>query len=324
MARPTKPYYWTARKAWYCSIRGVRYKLHTDEDKAKLEFHRLMSLDEPPPPPTSEPLAVEVLDRFLVWCTANKAAGTTEWYKKHIQSFIDSLPNNLIEASKVKPLYVTDWVKPSWSASYRRGAMIAVQRAFKWAVKQGHIDKSPLDNLEKPSAERRDNCPTQAEFDVLLTHATGEFKRLIQFAYHTGARPHELVTMESRHVKGDRIEFMVAESKGKKRKRIVYLNDAAKALIQGREGLLFTNRSGRPWTRFAIDCRFKRIAKKTGKKFAAVDLRHFFCDRMLRAGVNHVTVSHLMGHASPAMVVKYYQHIGGDHEFLLEQLKGVQ
>ena len=168
MARPNSMWFRKDRSAWYVTIRGVTYKLGKDEEAAKKEFHRLMSLDEPPPPPPCNPLAIELLDKFLLWCKANRAGGTADWYQKHIQSFIDSLPNKLIEADKLKPHHVTDWCKPEWSASYTRGAMIAIQRAFKWSVAQGYISRSPVASLEKPAAERRDNCPTEADYAELL------------------------------------------------------------------------------------------------------------------------------------------------------------
>lgn len=343
MARPNKMWYRQSRKAYFVTIKGQTYKLGTEEEAAKKEFHRLMSLDEPPPPP-SEPLAVELLDKFLIWTQANRSEGTYDWYYKHIQSFIDALSNKLIEADKVKPHHVTEWCKKEWSASYTRGAMIAVQRAFRWSVAQGYIERSPVATLEKPSAERRDNCPTEADYQDMLKYAKGDFRDLVEFVWATGCRPHEAAILERRHFKGDRFEFPVKESKGKKRNRVIYLTDKAKAIVQSRLGtksvvqskgletsdkdhvgdsndMIFTNRSGRPWTRHAIDCGFKRIAKKTKKKFSLVDLRHGWATKMLEAGMDHVTLAAAMGHTSAAMVCKHYAHVGQNSDRLLKEVK---
>lgn len=330
MARPSKPYYWANKKAWFCTIKGTRYRLGDEEEAAKKEFHRLMSLDEPvvANSATSEPLAVELLDKFLVWTQANRSEGTYDWYQKHIQSFIDSLPNQRITAEALKPHHVTEWCKKEWSASYTRGAMIAVQRAFRWSVAQGYIEKSPVATLEKPSAERRDNCPTEADYQEMLKYAKGDFRDLVEFVWATGCRPHEAAILERRHFKGDRFEFPVKESKGKKRNRVIYLTDKAKAIVQKRldhvgdsNDMIFTNRNGRPWTRHAIDCGFKRIAKKTKKKFSLVDLRHGWATKMLEAGMDHVTLAAAMGHTSAAMVCKHYAHVGQNSDRLLKEVK---
>jgi site-specific recombinase XerD len=333
MGRKPEMWYRKERKAWFVTINGQRHNLGGDKKKATTQFHKLMG-EEAPKLVLKGNAAAAILDKFLLWVEANKAPRTYDWYQCHIQSFLDSLPDQTIDAEALKPHHVTDWVKPTWSKSYTRGAMIAVQRAMKWAVSQGYIGKSPLVSLEKPAAERRDNCPTQAEVDEMLKESRS-FKPVLEFMLETGCRPHEVRIMEASHVKGDRIEFTVNESKGKKRKRIIYLTEKAKAIVQKncviaqelrtpQNPYVFTNRNGNPWTAYAIDCAMKRIAKRTGKKWAAVDLRHYTCTRWLEAGVDHMTVAAWLGHNSAAMVIKHYGHIGQNSNRLLEKLRSVQ
>lgn len=50
-------------------------------------------------------------------------------------------------------------------------------------------------------------------------------------------------------------------------------------------------------------------------------LSHFFATRMLEAGLGHITVEKLMGHADATMLACVYQHIGESNDFLVEQLK---
>lgn len=325
MPRPNVPWFRKDRSSWFVNIDGKRFNLGREKEAAFKEFHRLKSLETPKPvePSPDSIIAVELFDKFLMWVSTNRAAGTYSWYQKHIQSFIDSLPNQRIAAEAVKPLHVTEWLKPGWSKSYSRGAMIAVQRAFRWGVQQGYISREL--RLEKPSAERRDNCPTQADFDAIRKLASDDaFRDLLDFAWNSGARPQEIIALEPKHFKGDRLEFSARESKGKKRQRVIYLNEVATNLVKDKKGeRLFLNRIGKPWTIFSIDCRFKRIAKRTGKKFALYDFRHGFCDRMLRAGLDHITVAHLMGHTNAAMVARVYSHIGGNDAYLLAKLRSV-
>jgi site-specific recombinase XerD len=132
--------------------------------------------------------------------------------------------------------------------------------------------------------------------------------------------------MEARHYKNGRIKFPVKESKGKKRARIIYLNDTAKAIVERRigEGFIFTNRSGNQWTAYAINCRMRRLAEKTGKHFALVDLRHGFATRMLESGLDHTVVAKLLGHANAAMLARVYSHVGNNQDFLQKQLDSVK
>lgn len=320
MGRKPEMWYRKERKAWFVTINGQRHNLGADKTKATKQFHKLMGEDKPKVKSGS---AVELLDKFLLWVEANRAPRTYDWYLAHIQSFIDSLPDQTIDAEAIKPHHVTEWVKPSWSKTYTRGAMIAIQRAFKWAVTQGYIGKSPVVSLEKPSAERRDNCPTKADVDEMLAESRS-FKPVLEFMLETACRPQELRVMEASHLKGDRLEFAVKESKGKKKKRIIYLTDKAKSMIEGKDGLLFRNRNGDPWTSYAIDCAMKRLAKRIGKKWAAYDIRHYVITKWLESGLDHITVSKLAGHSTAAMVVANYEHIGDNSNRLLEKLKSVQ
>lgn len=321
MARKPEMWYRKERKAWFVTINGKRHNLGGDKKKAEKQFHKLLGEDAPKLVLKSD-AAAAILDKFLLWVEANRAPRTYDWYQDHIQSFLDSLTDQTIAAEALKPHHVSEWVKPSWSKSYTRGAMIAIQRAFKWAVNQGYIDKSPLVSLEKPAAERRDNCPTQADVDEMLKESRG-FKPVLEFMLQTACRPQELRIMDSSHLKGDRLEFAVKESKGKKRKRIIYLTDKALAMIKGKRGLLFTNRNGKAWTSFAIDCAMKRIAKRTGKKFSAYDIRHFVITKWLESGLDHITVSKFAGHSTAAMIVANYEHIGDNTDRLAERLKSV-
>ena len=56
-------------------------------------------------------------------------------------------------------------------------------------------------------------------------------------------------------------------------------------------------------------CRFGRLKKHLGVKYALYSVRHGFCQRKLENGVDHLTVAALMGHASGKMVAEVYSHM---------------
>jgi site-specific recombinase XerD len=87
------------------------------------------------------------------------------------------------------------------------------------------------------------------------------------------------------------------------------------------EGVVFRNTRGRKWTAFSVDCRFKRLVEKFGRKIALYDLRHSFSTRLLEAGVDPLTVSILLGHVDTTVLTKVYAHTAQNAEHLLKALK---
>ena len=314
-------------KTWYVNHRGRQVNLGKDKAAAEKQFYRLMAEEEERE--TKSLTAAELFDKFLLWCRDNRAIRTFEWYRDHLQTLLDHLPDQNVAAKDLKPYHVYEACKASWSASYKRGFMISCQRAYKWGIKHGYIDRSPLELLEKPTPTRRDNCPSAEDYQAMLTHSRGAFRELLEFSWETGARPQELFQLKVAHVKADRIQFSVAESKGKRSKRVIYLTEkAAKiaaSLIKDRskEEFVFLNKLGNPWNKSSVGCQMGRLKKKTGKRFGLYDIRHAFATRMLESGLGHITVGKLMGHKDASMISRVYSHIGEQNDFLLQELRKV-
>jgi integrase len=230
MQKFPKPFYRTAREAWFVQVDGKQINLGPDRDEAMRRYHEAMRAKRPTPRPVASHDVLAVLDAFLAWCEANRAGRTYDWYRNYLESFAATLPPGLT-ADALKPLHVQAWLdaNPTWKTG-KRGAVIAVLRALNWAAKMGIIPANPIKGVEKPEAGRRDHVVSQEEFRTILGLVHGaEFRDLLITCWETGCRPQEALAVEARHVdleKGCWI-FPVAESKGKKHKRIVYLTDAA-------------------------------------------------------------------------------------------------
>lgn len=328
MARPNKMWFRKDRGTWYVRIDGTLHNLGKDKAAAEKQFHKLKLQESPPPACTS---AVAIFDAFLAWAKANKAERTFEGYRDHIQDFVDSLGNQSLPADSLRPYHLTQWLKPSWSQTYKRNCIQSVKRAYSWAVEHGYLTASPIAAMKKPMAERREDFPTFDEYKAMLAAATEPFKSLLEFLFEVGCRPQEAIAIEPRHFVNGRIEFWVKESKGKKYARVIYLTDRAKAIIEERikhladaGKMVFTNRNGRKWTAFAINCRMRRIAEKTGKHYPAYAIRHARITQWLEAGLDHLTVAKLAGHRDGSMISRVYGHAGEKSDFLQEQLRRAQ
>lgn len=341
MAHAPKPFYRTARSAFYVQLGKKQIKLIDGPDDAATEkaawqeFHRLMAAPAVAPgrpAVTASGLTVaEVFEKYLDWCEKHRSPRTYEWTKKHVQAFCDRLLTaRTMPASQLRPFHLIEWVDgmPTWGPNQKRGAIVAVQRPFNWAAKLGYIDASPVRGVEKPKAKRREQYVSPKDFARLLAqYKEGDpFRDLLVFSWETGCRPQEARQLEPRHLveKFRRFDIPPAEAKGKKRWRVIRLNDAAWQIVQKRlascNTKVFENEDGNPWTVDSVNCRFQRLKRSRGLAAFAYALRHGFCQRKLEEGHDHLTVAELMGHANGAMVATVYSHMNRADDHLRKAL----
>jgi integrase len=279
------------------------------------------------PSATSEPLAAEILDRFLEWCQKNRAAETYRWHKYFFQSLYDALPVGL-PASGLKPYHLTAVMdaQPDWGNNTKHNFVTAVNRAFNWAWKQEIIDRNPVAHTEKPAREARELAATPADFaEVIAAIAEPNFRDLVRFAWESGVRPQEVRAIEARHIDfaGNRIVFPPKESKGKKRHRVVYLTPEAADILRpfaeaSPTGPVFLNSEGAPWNKNSINCAFCRLKKKLGRKLHMGAFRKGYATEGLKSGVDVNTMAHLMGHTNGVMLAKVYARVQTDPAFMAE------
>ncbi|MDB5306069.1 MAG: xerC 1 [Gemmataceae bacterium] len=295
----SKPYFKVSRAAWYAEFDRKQYSLgpnppHRPKPVKKNDVWqapkeildafedlkaRLRQSDQPQLSAPGQPVVV-VFDEFLEWCQKHKSERTYVWYRKHIQSFIkhihDGKPFRTLTVAELKPIHVERWVDahPTWGTSHQRGGKTAVQGAFRWAERMGVVAQNPVRHLPKPPPGKREQIISTEEHAAILAHFPDRaFRDLLQMAWHTGARPQECVRVEARHVELDhrRIVLPPAEAKGKKRYRIIYLNDTALELVRELratllDGHLFRNTDGRPWNAWSVNSRFCRYQLHRGRQ----------------------------------------------------------
>src|SRR5262249_37473949 len=123
---------------------------------------------------------------FLDWCETHREPLTYVWYKRRLRAFAKTLPDALTVID-LKPYMVQQWVDahPDWSDSQRRGCILSVERALRWAEKMGHIDRSPVKGMEKPKIGRRDLVLEPDEFRTLLNHypESDPFRLVLEFTW---------------------------------------------------------------------------------------------------------------------------------------------
>jgi integrase len=330
-----EPFWRKSRNCWYVQLGKKQIKLHANRDEAYRLYHELMS--RPPAEQAATPVnpipsgqVVELLDTFLEWARKNKAPHTYRWYKQYIQLFVDAIPATLTIA-ELKPYHVTCAMDahPNWGNNSRHDFISAVKRAFNWALDEELIDRSPLARMKKPAREAGETVLSPAEYATVIKAVTEpRFHDLLEFAWETGARPQELRKVEARFLdlESSRIVFPPKQAKGKKYYRTIYLTDRARRIAtrlaeENPGGPLLRNSEGNSWTKDAINCAFTRLEKKIGRKYHIGAFRKGYATEALKAGLDTVTVAHLLGHRDPSMVSKVYGQVQQDPEHMAKSAR---
>lgn len=308
--RVPQPFYRSQTSSWYLQLGKKQINLGKDETLAWKKYHEIMAgLRDVAADSCANDSCVHIIDEFLEWTQNNREASTYNWYLRILESFAESIGN--LKVSELKPYHVTRWQSG-------HHAIRCVQRAFNWAVKMGHIERSPVAYMEKPALTPRDTIITPKQFTLLYNKIKDqEFRDFVTVLWETGCRPKEIRIVEARHVVNQTWVFEVKESKGKRKRRIVHLTPNALAITVRRmqlypTGPLFLNKKGNPWTKNAIGLRFDKLSKKLDFPVTAYVFRHSWATLALKRGVDPVTVATLMGHSDTRMLERVYQHLGKD------------
>jgi integrase len=278
MARRATPWYRKSRKSWFVVCDGKQINLGPDKAEAFRRFHAMQARPKTVRPVISTDDFVETIAvLFVQWCSKHRAIKTAKWYQERIQSFLDHAGE--LRISELKPFHLDQWcdAHPTWSDGMKRGALIAMQRCLNWAAKKGHIPFSPIAHIEKPQGGKRDYLITSDEYDRILTNIPSPaFRNLLTTSWESGCRPQEILIVAARHVDLPRSRwiFEVKNSKGKKRQRVVYLNDVAleitkRLMLKYPDGPLFRTDDGRPYTPHSVNCQFTRLQDRLGRQAIA-------------------------------------------------------
>lgn len=339
-----KPFYRKQTKAWHGWIGEKQVMLVKGPKSAatRREAERLFieqTANTKPVPAEAGMTVRELIGRFLEFSRRANSARTYKWYVFNCGSFGKSIGPGL-RLAELTPYHATEWLQQQQDAGHsdnsRAGAIRAVMRVFNWALKQRLIEKNPLLGVERPKTKPRDVRIASDDWEKLLSALSDDdpFKTFLTAMRATGARPFEVRSVEARHIVGRSWVFDVEESKGKRIRRSVPLNDAAFAITQrlaeeNPTGPLFRNRHGRPWTAYSINNRFVKLADKTASKRGAKDgvrisayaIRHEFISNAIERGVDPVTLAKIVGHADQAMISRVYAHLGAQSDHVQRAVK---
>jgi integrase/recombinase XerD len=214
-----------------------------------------------------------------------------------------------------------------------RRTISAVRTYFGYLVAEGAVAADPTDQVEVPRAGRRlPGVLTREEAARILDapDPADRFfwrdKALLEFAYASGVRVGELITLKVRDVdlqegmalvlgKGAR-ERIVPVGRAALQAMIVYLREIRPVLARNRaEGVVFLNARGTPLSRMGVWKILRKQVRRAGvtKRVTPHTMRHSFATHLLEGGADLASVQEMLGHADIA-TTQIYTHV--EREYL--------
>jgi integrase/recombinase XerD len=217
-------------------------------------------------------------------------------------------------------------------SSIRRNVS-ALRTYFAYLLAEGIVVADPTDRVELPRAWRRlpdvlgrDDIARILDAPDPSDRLFWRDKALLEFAYASGVRVGELITVKSRDVdlqeglalvfgKGSR-ERIVPLGRPALQALIVYLREIRPALARNRgEGAVFLNARGTPLTRMGVWKILRKHVDRAGitKRVTPHTLRHSFATHLLEGGADLASVQEMLGHADIS-TTQIYTHV--EREYL--------
>ncbi len=311
--RPAKPWYRASKNGWYVKVNGRQVRLgvtgRENQAAAVAAWHRLMAAGASPTGSTSQVVEV-VVDEYLSAARDRVQRTTWRMYRHLLRPFVEAfgaLTLDALDARKVER--IADG--RGWSQATRRDCLATVRSFLRWAGRP-----LPL-KVPAPTSRGAKALISPEQFAVIDAATSGDFRQLLRFLWHTGARPSEAAGLTAESVDLGNAVAVIHRHKTDHtgRPRVLYLSPDAAAILAeqrpryGGAGHLFRGRGGRPFHRQSITNRMLRLGRRTGIHATAYGFRHSYATGALNAGIPDTHVAALLGHTGTEMLHRHYSHI---------------
>jgi integrase/recombinase XerC len=271
------------------------------------------------------------------------SAHTIRSYQDDLVQFFDFLDTQF---GKLTLKEISSSFIRSWLASLKDDEITArtinrkistLKSFFKFQLKQGKIENTPMGNIISPKISKRLPVFIKEKDLVDLTNALNtntedwdglNTKMLITIFYSTGMRLSELINLKERQVDFSRKQFKIL-GKGNKERIIPagvdllaiikdYINEKRKTFEKADDVLLVSSKGKKIYPKYAynlVRSILQEEVKTLDKKSPHV-LRHTFATHLMNNGANLDAVKELLGHASLASTQVYTHNT-------IEKLKNV-
>jgi integrase len=297
-----------------------------------------------PPPEGPEPTIASLFETYLD--SARKRLAERSLYERRLilQRFAEA--HGFRKVAECLPYHLSTWVdaNPQWASDWTIAQVISVvMRPLNWAVQQRLIAANPFKGVTRRQGQPR-RPMTDEEFQALLRATAGRrsrktptpgarFRQVLFFLRYTGCRPNELCRLRWPDIDLDNAVIVLAEHKASRtqrvpKPRVVPLHPVVVRLLasirrrQEPGEFVFLTHRLTPWNRCSLSLRMQRAREKAGLPDVVklYGLRHGFGTRSILNGLDLVTLSALMGHATTRMT-EHYVHVAGQREHLAAAMR---
>lgn len=251
----------------------------------------------------------DLIDAHLAHLRAAGRAATTIRKRGELLRRVDrDLPYG-IDGATVEELAA--WLaRDQWSQAAKHNYFHHIRGYFTWATdeRNPHLDYDPSASLARPRVPAGVPKPvTDDEVAAALDRSDEMWRRLVILAAYGGMRCCELATIRREHI-GE--QDTTIKGKGGKSRKIPTMPNVWAAVRDLPRGPVGPSRDAQWISRNAL-YHFARIGLDgvTMHRF-----RHWYATTMLANGVDLMTVSRYLGHASTATTAGYCQITAGQRE----------
>jgi integrase/recombinase XerC len=255
-------------------------------------------------------------------------------YETDLTAFFDFIETDLggMAFTEIRAAHIRSWLadlkgEKGMEAKSINRKISALKSFFKYQLKQGSIETSPMTTIVSPKiAKRLPQFVAEKDMDTLFRHVafTEDWqgktdKLLISLFYNTGMRQAELVGLKESQVDAGNSSIKVL-GKGNKERVIPVSNDLIaelKAYCAGKRteienadtAILFVNEKGKklyPKYVYNVVHKYLSLITTIDKKSPHI-LRHSFATHLMNNGAELNAVKELLGHSSLA-ATQIYTH----------------
>ncbi len=269
---------------------------------------------------------------FLEFLQNDKKASdnTLQSYRRDIVYYSKYLENNNLNYTKIKEEDIKEYLEHLQSIGKKPSTisrcLASIRSFYQFLVRNKKVKADPTAHIQSPKIEKRiPSVLTAKEVELLLNQPKNvdlkgtRDKAMLEFAYATGMRVTEIISLDVKDVKLD--EGYVVCHSGSKQRNIPlgtlslkalkeYIEEARPVLIRDEKvEALFVNVNGQRLTRqgfWKIVKYYKEQAHIT-KDITPHVLRHSFATHLLQNGADLKAIQTMLGHSDISSTQVYMQ-----------------
>ena len=265
---------------------------------------------------------------------------TLQSYRRDIEQYEKYVSDNKINYLKVTEETILEYMEYLREENKKEStisrSLASIRSFYQYLIRVKKIKKDPTMTIESPKINKRTpNILTSKEVELLLDQPKDvdlkgtRDKAMLEFAYATGMRVTEMISLDMDDVKLDEV-YVVCRGRSKSRNIPLgsmsmkalkeYIDDARPYLIRDEsEEALFVNVNGTRLTRqgFWKIVKYYKEQAHIEKDITPHVLRHSFATHLLQNGADLKAIQTMLGHSdiSSTQVYMQFQDPGIKNEY---------